>query len=72
MRRNCVRSLPHRINVVGDLCVQPGDKFGSPNSEDLGMFVQEFNRQFEAAVGADLAGDVQVEVSSPVRTYRFC
>jgi len=47
--------------------VQPEDRFGSPTTEDLDAFVREFARQFEEALGEALAGDIDVEVSSPVR-----
>lgn len=47
--------------------VQPEDRFGSPTTEDLDAFVREFARRFEEALGEALAGDIDVEVSSPVR-----
>lgn len=51
---------------MGDSCLQPADRFGSPSSEDLDSFVREFNAAFEEALGEELASDIAVEVSSPV------
>lgn len=47
--------------------LQPEDRFGSPSTADLDSFVREFAAAFEEALGEALAGDIAVEVSSPVR-----
>jgi ribosome maturation factor RimP len=59
------------------------DQYGSPSLEDVTTFSRLFNAAFEEAVGEAAAGDVEFEVSSPVRgcgrvhpsaevTYVYC
>ncbi len=50
--------------------LQPADRFGSPQAEELDAFTRAFNTGLEAALGAALSDDITVEVSSPVRTAR--
>lgn len=42
------------------------DQYGSPSLDDVAAFSRLFNEAYEAAVGEAVAGDVEVEVSSPV------
>ena len=44
------------------------DQFGSPSLDEIGAFSREFNELFEATIGEDAAGDIEIEVSSPGAT----
>lgn len=46
---------------------QLADRYGSPSMEEVEKFCRAFNADFEAALGEEEAGDVEIEVSSPVR-----
>jgi hypothetical protein len=43
------------------------DRYGSPSLEEIGDFSRSFNAALEEALGAEAAGEIEVEVSSPVR-----
>lgn len=43
------------------------DQYGSPSLDDVAAFSRQFNEAYEAAVGETAAGEIEVEVSSPVR-----
>lgn len=45
--------------------------YGSPSLEDIEGFCRAFNPRFEEAIGEGPAGDIEVEVSSPVRVPCF-
>ena len=45
------------------------DQYGSPSLDDVAAFSRQFNAAYEAAVGEAAAGEIEVEVSSPVRAH---
>lgn len=44
------------------------DTYGSPTLDEIGAFSRDFNERFEAMVGEEEAGSIEVEVSSPGAT----
>ncbi len=44
------------------------DRYGSPTLDEIGAFSRDFNERFEAMVGEEEAGSIEVEVSSPGAT----
>ncbi|CAG9465848.1 unnamed protein product [Pedinophyceae sp. YPF-701] len=44
---------------------KPSDPYGSPSLDDMESFARDFNARFEASVGETVAGEIEVEVSSP-------
>ena len=44
----------------------PADRYGSPTLTDVAAFSRAFTAAFEAAVGEEVAGGIELEVSSPV------
>lgn len=58
------RALPHdrSLHIALD---KPQDRFGSPESDELDSFSRDYNVALEASLGAALADNISVEVSSP-------
>ena len=56
------------LHVFGNL-VQLKDKYGSPSLDEVSSFSREFYRSLEAKIGEQAAGELSVEVSSPVSYY---
>lgn len=52
--------------VYGLPACLPADLFGSPSLDDIEAFSRAFNAALEAALGEAAAGEIEVEVSSPV------
>ncbi len=46
--------------------IQLDDRFGSPSTADVETFARAFDTELDAALG-DFAGELEREVSSPVR-----
>lgn len=44
------------------------DQYGSPSLDEIGAFSRAFNELFEASVGEEAAGEIEIEVSSPGAT----
>ena len=44
------------------------DTYGSPTLDEIGAFSRDFNERFEAIVGEEEAGGIEIEVSSPGAT----
>lgn len=44
------------------------DTYGSPTLDEIGAFSRDFNERFEALIGEEEAGGIEVEVSSPGAT----
>jgi ribosome maturation factor RimP len=44
------------------------DTYGSPTLDEIGAFSRDFNERFEAMVGEEEAGSIEIEVSSPGAT----
>lgn len=47
------------------------DRYGSPSLSDIATFSALFNAAYEEVLGEAAAGEIEVEVSSPV-SYRSC
>ncbi len=47
--------------------MQLEDVYGSPSMDDITSFSREFYAELETALGEEAAGNLQIEVSSPVR-----
>lgn len=57
--------------------MQLEDQYGSPTLDEIGLFSREFARALDAKIGEEAAGELSVEVSSPVSPLpltpaRFC
>ena len=46
--------------------LQLKDKYGSPSLDEVSLFSREFYNALEAKIGEQAAGELSVEVSSPV------
>ena len=46
------------------------DTYGSPTLDEIGAFSRDFNERFEAMIGEEEAGGIEIEVSSPGATRR--
>ena len=44
------------------------DRYGSPTLDDIGLFSKMYGEILREEIGEDLADDLEVEISSPVRT----
>lgn len=54
------------INLILFCACQLDNEYGSPSLEDMEAFQHALGLKLEAALGSEAAGELEVEVSSPV------
>ena len=64
-RRRTSQNLQQSVHALR--CVQTTDRYGSPGIMDIQSVAKRVNRQLEDELGEDAAGDIEINISSPVR-----